>query len=400
VRLAIVCLAVIACGDEPELVPVPDADPIVTTQCSPLTQAGCKFGQKCTWLLDAVMPDYAGHIGCAPDGPANVGDACMYGAAGATGYDMCKRGAVCSDYQGGAGVCKQICDQQGGYPECDSQHTCVVYSGLFDTGSATPAAGGVCDRACDPIADNDFDGSGSASKKTGAVCGTDQTIGCYGYPSFGSYPKTGFSCTADVSAAVPGPIGLRHRVRCTTDNGCADPGPTIYVNSCNQGYLPVLVESTSVSIVICTALCKPKNCYAGNCGVNNASRLGEAPHRCTNPDRVGTFDTSATGEHCRFMWSFELDDQGTLLRSPTSDTVGLCFDHAKYLYDTNADNTPDTPYPACATLPNGFGTGATLGAADLGCVDTANAGLTFTGKPRTLDVRPLYNATRAPVHER
>ena len=47
--------------------------------------------------------------------------------------------------------------------------------------STTPPAGGVCDRACDPLADNDFDGSGTASdsvrvrtgRNFGLVCGTN-----------------------------------------------------------------------------------------------------------------------------------------------------------------------------------------------------------------------------------
>jgi hypothetical protein len=373
-------------------VPPPDAQGV----CNPLTQAGCNAGDKCTWLLDAVMPQYVGHIGCAPAGSGAAGAACMYGAPGLTGYDACQKGLVCGNYRGGAGICKTICDQQGGAPACASTHVCVTYSGLFSTGPTTPAAGGVCDPSCDPLADNDFDGSGTQTK-TGTVC-TGSSVGCYGYPSFGTPPATGWSCTTDIRELVAQPAGLRHRVQCTEISGCADPGPTIYVNSCNQGYLPLLRESSMVSTAICVAMCKPKNCYAGNCGVNNEDRLGAAPPRCMTPDRMGTFDTTANGEHCRYIWSFELDDQSNFLRSPTSDTLGFCFDHSKYLYDSNGDNTPDAPFPACASLPNGFGMGNALGAADVGCVDTANAGLLFFGKhkSRTLDVRPLYSPTRAP----
>ncbi|HEY5925318.1 MAG TPA: hypothetical protein VIV11_26725, partial [Kofleriaceae bacterium] len=274
------------------------------------------------------------------------------------------------------------------------------------TGVTTPAAGGVCDTSCDPLADNDFDGSGALTK-TGTTCGTATSSGCYGYPSFGTPPVTGWSCTTDIHELVAQPIGLRHRVRCTDSNGCADPGPLIYVNSCNQGYLPLLRESTTVSTAVCVALCKPKNCYSGNCGTANVDRLGDMPHRCNNTDAVGTFDTTANGEHCRYMWSFELDDMGNFLRSPTSDTLGFCFDHSKYLYDSDGNNTPDMPYPQCAQLQNGFGSGTNpadpltfFGAGDLGCVSTANVGL-FTGKtlppPKALaGLRPVYNAVRAP----
>ncbi|HEX5064352.1 MAG TPA: hypothetical protein VFV99_33485, partial [Kofleriaceae bacterium] len=319
-------------------------------------------------------------------------DACMFGAPGALGYDACKKGAVCGNYRGGTGECKQICDQQGGQPACDAQHVCVTYSGLFSTGDTTPAAGGVCDLACDPLADNDFDGSGTLVK-TGTTCGSSASNGCYGYPSRGTALPTGWSCGADVNVAESQPAGLRHRVQCTTTNNCADPGPVIYVNSCNQGYLPLLRESTMVSTAICTALCQPKNCFMGSCGGgNNPDRLGAAPHRCQVPDRMGSFDTTAGGESCRYIWSFEIDDQGNFLRSPTSDTVGFCFDHGKYQYDSDGDNTPDTPLPACATLPDGFGSGSAFGAADLGCVDTSHAVGLAQGKlmHRVFDdLRPL-----------
>ncbi|HEX5058484.1 MAG TPA: hypothetical protein VFV99_03945 [Kofleriaceae bacterium] len=375
-----------------------DAPPDAAGVCNPLTQTGCNVGDKCTWLLDAVTPQYVGHIGCAPAGTANTGDACIYGAPGVTGYDGCKKGLVCGDYRGGAGVCKQICDNQGGSPACGANTSCVTYSGLFSTGSTTPAAAGVCDPSCDPLADNDFDGAGALTK-TGTTCGSSATVGCYGYPSFGTPPITAWSCTSDINYLEAQPAGFRHRVQCTETSGCADPGPTLYVNSCNQGYLPLLRESTMVSTAVCVAMCKPHNCYLGSCGTNNDFRLGDAPHRCNTSDAMGTFDTSAGGEHCRFIWSFEIDDNNTFLRSPSSDTVGFCFDHSKYLYDSNNDGTADTPLPPCATLPNGTGSGTSFGAADLGCVDTANAGLPFTGKPHVanhLDLRLLFHPTRAP----
>ncbi|HEY5925315.1 MAG TPA: hypothetical protein VIV11_26710 [Kofleriaceae bacterium] len=397
-RLTILLVVLVGCGDCNDVEPVhvpPDSRPgdafgcPRTSPCNPLTQAGCCVGQKCTWRLDAVMPQYIGHVSCAPDGSAAVDEPCMYGPPGVLGYDNCKKGLVCGDYRGGTGVCKQICDQQGGAPMCDAQHACVTYPGLFNTGDTTPSAGGVCDVACDPLTENDFDGSGSATKSS-STCGSAAEVGCYGYPSLGSPPRTSWTCMPERNLTVGQPTGLRHRVQCTTANGCADPGPTLYVNSCNQGYLPLLRESATISTAICVALCKPLNCYAGNCGPANQNRLGEAPHRCTSPDRVGTFDTSVGGEHCRFIWSFEIDDQGNFLRSPSSDTLGFCFDHSKYLYDSDADNVPDTPYPACSTLADGFGSGV-FGAADLGCVDTTHAQLMNVPPRRFDDVRPLSN---------
>ncbi|HEX5058486.1 MAG TPA: hypothetical protein VFV99_03955 [Kofleriaceae bacterium] len=392
--------AVVACGDDGAAVhdaapDTPDLCAKPASSCNPLSQSGCGAGEKCTWILDALMPQYAGHIGCARAGNGDIGAACTYRAPGCDGYDNCKQGLVCSDFFGGAGVCKQVCDYQGGIPACDAQHSCVPYSGLFET-ETTMQAAGVCDVACNPLTDNDFDGAGTASTRTTNACGSDPTIGCYGYPSFGTFPKTEWSCTIDRNAAIAQPTGLRHRVLCTTANGCAD--PSVYINSCNQGYLPLLRESTMVSTAICTALCKPKNCFAGSCGTGDIDRLGAAPHRCQTPDRVGSFNTGADGEHCRFIWSFEIDTQGNFLRSSTSDTVGFCFDHSKYLYDSNADNTPDTPLPACATLPDGFATTTSKvdGAADIGCVDTTHAQLAHgkaPAQPTFDDLRPLF--TRA-----
>jgi len=411
----LVGLLVAACGGDDGHHPILlDSGSNTNMTCNPLTQAGCAAGEKCTWLLDALMPSYVGHVGCAPDGTANTGESCMYGAPGTTGYDNCKKGTVCGNYRGGAGTCKTICDQQGGTPDCGTTHVCVTYSGLFSTGDTTPPAGGVCDLACDPFADNDFDGSGTVSTKSGTTCAASgsNTVGCYGYPSYGTPPKTGWSCTNDINAMEAQPTGLRHRVQCVEANNCADPGPTIYVNSCNQGYLPLLIETTGVSTAICVAMCAPHNCYMGNCGTATTFDFqhGDAPHRCTATDRVGTFDQTVAGESCQYLWYREVDDQGNYLASATSNSLGFCFDHSKYLYDSDGDNTADKPLPPCSTLANGFGSGSApsdpnyWGAADLGCVDTTNAGIMMAqGKTTqlpesTMHKRATINLPRALYH--
>jgi hypothetical protein len=320
-------------------------------RCDPLAQLGCAAGEKCTWMVDALLPQYVGHIWCAPDGSKAAGDACTFGPAGATGYDDCQRGLVCSAYRGGAGVCKQICDQQGGQPGCGDGSVCLTRPGLFETSDTTPRAAGVCELECDPLTDNDFDGAGTASTKSTATCGTDPAIGCYGAPSFGTLPATTWTCMPELHPTA----SLRHRVHCSDATGCVVGTAPVEDNSCSQGYLPLLTESTLVTTAICVALCKPRNCYAGNCGTNDGNRLGEAPHRCNTTDRVGTFDTGLGGEHCTFMWYFERNGQ-TLLRSPSSDTLGFCYDHGKY------------GLAACASL-------SLADAAKLGCVDSVTAGL-------------------------
>jgi hypothetical protein len=257
---------------------------------------------------------------------------------------------------------------------------------LFTTGSTTPAAAGVCDVACNPLTENNLLGG------PGANCRCGSGTACYGYPSFGTPPVTSFTC----NNVLAGSETLVHRSQLTG---------TIFINSCAPGYLPLLRESTMVATAVCVAMCGPRNCYAGNCGTNDENRLGASPHRCNTTDARGMFNTAPDGEACRYIWSFEIDDQGTFLRSPTSDTLGFCFDHSKYQYDSNGDNMPDMNLPTCQQLQDGFGSGTDpsmpntyFGAADLGCVDTTHAGLPFQGKtsvivhkPRGLDgFRPLY----------
>lgn len=382
----LLCGLLVACSDDkkPIMVVTPDA----TMQCNPLLNTGCPANQKCTWLLDALMPNYVGHIGCAPAGTAALGGTCMYGAPGETGYDNCVGGTVCSNFTGSApGICKQICDQQGGMPACDQDHVCVIYARLFDLGETTPAAAGVCNVGCNPLDDNDFDGSGSDLGRVGTKCPTANE-GCYGSPSYGTPPVSGFSCTRDIHYGSATFYG--HRTQCVTANSCAD-AMTMkpYQNSCNQGYQPVLYETTGSTTVICVAFCEPENCFMGNCGSNNESRLGKtrgsgASHRCNAVDRVGLFDGTTTGsdngEHCQFLWRYEIDTATrTYLASQWSDKLGFCYDHSKYQYDSDEDNMPDTYFPACAQLPDGFGSGSDAsipleywGAADvaMACVDS------------------------------
>jgi hypothetical protein len=415
----LVCLLAACGGDDGPKVLVPDGSIVMT--CSPSEQTGCAANQKCTWIVDAVVPDpndpespmVIGHTGCAPDGSASVGDACSYGAPGETGFDNCAKGAVCSDFrQDGKephAVCKTICDRQGGMSGCGSNQYCFNYTSLFTTSQNTPSAAGICEQKCDPLADNDFDGSGSQSKKVGSNCDPDIRIGCYGSPSRGSGTiPTQFACVRDRHYNVLQPVGLRHRVSCTIDNKCQAPGPVTYTNSCNQGYLAVLEESTMVTTQICVALCSPANCYLGNCGSTaDEARIGAYPHRCFAGDRIGSFfQNGATphsnGEHCRFLWRSEVGSAG-LLKSDYSNTVGICWDHTKYQYDKDGDGMPETEYPPCAALPINGSADSDPDAVDLGCVDTMKAGFnTATGK-QMLDAvirkqqkfdmpRPLYGS--------
>ena len=119
-----------------------------------------------------------GSIACEPQGAIAIGDACTFLPAAQLGYDNCVGGGVCV-----AGICEQICDNNSAVSGCDASQVCVNHDGLFANEGATTTPAGVCETTCDPLADNDFDGAGSAHVKTGTVCGPDPTVGCYGRPS-------------------------------------------------------------------------------------------------------------------------------------------------------------------------------------------------------------------------
>jgi hypothetical protein len=199
--------------------------------------------------------------------------------------------------------------------------------------------------ACDPLTDNDALGSGTVV----TACGSGR--GCYGYPEPSG---THWTCLREGDAT------LVNASPCTFVNGCASVAPPTNSNGCAQGYEPFVYDTPGYSEIDCVALCTPGNTYAGN--PTPQYPAGRSPHTCTNTDARGTFDTGSDGDHCVFSWWLERDATGTLMRSPTSDSVGLCVDHAKM------------GWPPCAGLPDGFGSPGAPGAADYGCVDSRHAG--------------------------
>lgn len=348
-------LALIAsCGDDGNQVVPHDAMPdAYLGTCDPLTQAPCGAADRCTWIYDDDGPDYNGHTQCVPRGTVALGGACTFMQTGAGFIDNCTTGA-CDSQPGVPGACRALCNPTGeSPPACAANTTCILRQHAFDQLNL-PKSAGFCEPSCDPLADNDFDGAAGPLTRSGVACGSSES--CYGAPSRGTPPATGFACYVGPDNNL-----LRHR-------GVAPSPP--FLNACSGGYQPLLRESTGSSTIVCVALCKPLNCYSGNCGINNANRLGAAPHRCNAVDRVGSFDTSANGEHCQFMWRLEIDSATrSYLPSPYSDTVGVCLDHSKY------------GLPSCASLPDGWGVPNTsIGAADLGCVDSSRLPMPATGK--------------------
>lgn len=243
------------------------------------------------------------------------------------------------------------CGTDGGnmLPDADT-----TGSGCDGGGCGIDAA--VAVSSCDPLEDNDFDGPGASLTRSGSACAAGQ--GCYGYPH-GVEPRTTWACATDLHPT------LQHR---------SQPPEPVQIDSCAQGYIPIVKESYTVSTVTCVAMCKPGNAYSGNPGTQYPA--GQAPHRCNSVDARGAFNETAGGDHCMYSWKFEKTPAGKILTSPTSDTVGFCLDHAKYKWDSNFDgfiNGSDAFWPACDTLP--LSAPGALSAADLGCVDSSLSGL-------------------------
>jgi len=289
--------------------------------CNILMQTGCAPGNRCTVLHVPVPGGFERRVGCAPDGTVSIGTACLFTTAtNEPAYDNCVSGSVC------AGICKAVCNSELGDAACPSTHACQVYSGMFP-GQTTPPAG-VCDHRCDPLDDNDFDGSGTTLSRPGTSC-EHPAVGCYGYPSFGDAKPTLWACTIDVYGEL--------------DGGRQNEAGRPFINGCDQGYM--MLNGT------CHALCKPGATYQGN--PNPQYPLGQAPHRCNDTDARGTFFSS---DRCVYLWRLEIGANGTFTRSSTSDTVGVCLSGS---------------WPSCDSLPLTAASGST--AADYGCVDTAMA---------------------------
>jgi hypothetical protein len=82
--------------------------------------------------------------------------------------------------------------------------------------------------------------------------------------------------------------------------------------------------------------------------MNEASEGGVAPYTCEAKGALPPSDP-IEGESCRYYWALEaFDAPGTY-----SNSVGWCFKHAAFLYDTNGDMVSDAPFPRCVTLTTG-----------------------------------------------
>ncbi len=374
-RFAVVLVGLVACGGgraPPTMVTIVDGDDSPPDEgggcetcpdtaqcaaCNEIRQFGCCPDRKCTWTLATdPTPDAPGlgSITCAANGTVPLGGACTIAPAAMGGNDNCVAGTVCVN-----GSCAQICDiNNHATTGCDASHACIGHDGLFANEGATDTPAGVCEATCDPLADNDFDGAGTAHAKTGSACGADPTVGCYAASLTAAPPV--FTCERE----APDAAGLTHRAVIASTIPRA--------NDCAPGYTRAFTtDAFGSNHTDCYAFCKPGDAYLGN--PNAQAPNGVSPHACNTTDAVGSFgavpDGGATsnGEHCVYLWYFD----------GVTDDVGVCWDHSKYRYDSNGDGTIDASddvLPPCAALPLTTTTG--LSAVELGCVSLTTAGLT------------------------
>ena len=280
--------------------------------CNPLGAPGaqgCTTGQKCTWVVVQDMPDSVGTVACVADGVKDLGDSCTQGAPGeATGFDTCKAGLICI-----GSTCRDVCgfDASPG-AACATGFVCTRYSGVFANATDDPVAG-ACAPSCDPI---------TQTVTGGGTCPAGQ----------GCYLLTGSVETVAVCSQA----------------GTVAPGALIvgaaFANSCVPGAQPRRRDMATQDVE-CGALCQITDVYQG---VNEASEGGVTPYTCAAAGAALPSDPT-NGESCRYYW----------LREPFaspgaySNTVGWCFKHAAFQYDTDGDQTPDAPSPRCVTLTTG-----------------------------------------------
>ena len=236
---------------------------------------------------------------------------------------------------------------------------CSRYSSLFNEPGQES---GVCDPQCDPLTQRR---GGDNAEACGSPAPAAPAKGCY------THDLVAFSCS-NVPAAAAG----------LTDRSPAfGNGTAAYSNGCAPGFVPLLVESSDSSTVLCAGMCAPlrtDNTLTSN-ALGDGSVLGKLPTESAPAPGNATCATGRKGseaaEDCRFWWWFNRDASGTQLPSPFNDTLGLCLGYTHFHYDNDSDpTTPDRSYPACASLPPRNGTPGPDGTADQwGCYNSVDA---------------------------
>ncbi len=292
--------AIMGCGDD-GAGPVDAAVAIdAAGACDPVAapgQQGCAAGAKCTWIAVQDGPSASGRLGCVPDGSVAKGGACIHGLAGATtGFDNCTAGNVCV-----GATCRDVCGFDGSLgAACETGFACARHADLFANGDDAPVAG-ACKATCEPL--------------TQMVAGGGACPG-----GEGCYPVTSATSTIAVCARA----GIATHGQPLTGQ--------VFANSCAPRHAP-RHPSTGAADWECGGLCQPADVTTT---LNVASEGGSAAHSCESRG-ASPPDSATAGESCRYFWARE---PATTL-TPFSNTLGFCWKHAAFQYDTNTKTLPE-----------------------------------------------------------
>lgn len=187
----------------------------------------------------------------------------------------------------------------------------------------------MCRPSCDPLTQRRPDGSACAAGE-----------GCY---------LLAGDLTSIAVCAAAGTIGHDEPIA-----GLA------FANSCLPGLEPRRADQTGTAME-CGALCDVEDVFVTDpadadsgprpaprpaAEVTNAdAEGGRAPITCASKGAAPP-DDPAAGESCRYWWARETFDE----LSPYSNTIGWCFEHTSYRYDSDGDQAVDAPFPRCAAL--------------------------------------------------
>jgi hypothetical protein len=248
----------------------------------------------------------------------------MIGTGGAmpTGSDNCGRGLYCN-----SGVCKTVCDPEGGAPFCGNDFACATYRHGFGNVGENPVAG-VCDATCDPLR-NTVDGTGEANCK-GILDTTVTNVPGLpnGYPSRGCY---GLWRDGGRSRWTCASAGAKEGIQ---DAPVAAP---VFINSCAPGFYSGLVMGSGSVQAICSAHCNPADTYMGHAANQGGLKIAGVASTCG--------DRLAAGKDCTFGWFFEVDDNGQLIEDKYGN-LGVCMDWTRY-----TSGTTMLPLKKCNMLP-------------------------------------------------
>lgn len=296
--------------------------------CNVLADTGCQATQKCTWIIDLWTGQSAtGHVGCATAGTVALGGACKIGTGGMmpTGSDDCAKGLYCN-----SGVCKTVCDPNGGAPMCGENLACAQYNNSFSN-EGEAAKAGVCDPTCDPLT-NKVDGTNEANCKGMLDTAVTNVPGLpTGYPNRGCYGFWDEGGRSRWSCAGSGP-----------KTALQDFEPArAFINACAPGYGPLLAKMSGSMQAICSAMCNPGDAFMGQ----PATEIGGKKR---GTDFSTCNDRGAVGMDCVHGWQFEIAADNTITETKYS-TLGVCIQFSRY---TSSSTTMPGPLKACKDIPS------------------------------------------------